>query len=210
MFINICQTDQIPAPDDISDDDLVNILSSDEPSLYRVPMSIGDAHSEGDNNGQPADVYDVVINNKFFEKIQKKPFFKSFFLTVVFEGLQDKYQFELEADNHIILKNKKSIGTLMTHRIQKRDVEKVLDKTYTPLIEEIKGVQNKAIEDLGKSESAINRNAVEEKRKASEIKYKLKRVPVTGKIEYLIGEFNIDAMVRFSIIILSKIKGGVL
>lgn len=91
------------------------------------------------------------------------------------------------------------MGSLMTHRIQKRDVEKVLDKTYTPLIEEIKAVQNKAIEDLDKSEPTANGNAGEEKPKASEIKYKLRREPVTGKVEYLIGEFNIDAMVRLSI-----------
>lgn len=164
-------------------------------------MSIGNAHSEGDRNGQPADVYDVAINTKFFNKVQKKPIFHSFFLTVVFEGLQDKYQFELEANKYVILKNKKSLGILMTHRIQKRDVEKVLDKTYTPLIEEIKAVQNKAIEDLDKSELG---NA-EEKPKTSEIKYKLRREPVAGKIDYLIGEFYIDAMVRLSIIIFSKI-----
>lgn len=39
-FINICHTDKIPAPKDISDETLVNVATSDNPSFI-IPMSIG-------------------------------------------------------------------------------------------------------------------------------------------------------------------------
>lgn len=48
VFINICHTDEVPPPEDISDEKLLEILSSDEPSSYRLPISIGDLHTEAD------------------------------------------------------------------------------------------------------------------------------------------------------------------
>jgi hypothetical protein len=48
VFINICQTSELPAPDDISEDTLVKIWSSDDHSSFRVPMSIGESHEEVD------------------------------------------------------------------------------------------------------------------------------------------------------------------
>ncbi len=43
-------SNQIPEPKDLSDDDLLRLLDSDDQSGYRVPMSIGDAHTEVDNS----------------------------------------------------------------------------------------------------------------------------------------------------------------
>jgi hypothetical protein len=48
VFINICQTPELPAPDNISEDTLVRIWSSDDHSSFRVPMSIGEGHEEVD------------------------------------------------------------------------------------------------------------------------------------------------------------------
>lgn len=48
VFINICHTDEVPPPEDISDNQLLEVLSSDEPSSYRLPISIGDLHMEAD------------------------------------------------------------------------------------------------------------------------------------------------------------------
>ena len=48
VFINICHTDVIPQPVDINESDLIKILESDEPSTFRVPMSIGECHEEVD------------------------------------------------------------------------------------------------------------------------------------------------------------------
>ena len=48
VFLNICQTDAIPAPADITDCELTDILDSDEPSSFRIPMSLGEGHDEVD------------------------------------------------------------------------------------------------------------------------------------------------------------------
>ncbi|XP_022128675.1 PIH1 domain-containing protein 1 [Pieris rapae] len=173
LFVNVCRTDAIPCPKDISNEELMQILSSDNPSSYRVPMSIGEGRMEPDKSGIPATVYDVAINTNFFSKIEKDEVFQTFFLTVVFEGLQDKYQFEIDMSKYTILKNRKSIGSLQSHRIQIRDVKSCEEKVK-PLIEEIK-----------KPTKESNK----------EIVYRLRREPPTGEIQYLLAEFKIPASV---------------
>lgn len=177
--MNVCLTEAIPCPRDISNEELMQILNSEDPSSYRVPMSIGEGRTEPDKSGSPATVYDVAINPDFFSKIEKDDLFQTFFLTVVFEGLQDKYQFELDMHRFTILKNRKSIGTLQSHRIQIRDVKKCEEKTR-PLIEEI---QKPNIKNL--------QGSVPKK----EFIYRLRREPPTGEIEYLLAEFMIPASV---------------
>ncbi|XP_045768080.1 PIH1 domain-containing protein 1-like [Maniola jurtina] len=180
VFVNICLTEAIPSPVDISNAELMQILNSDDPSSYRVPMSIGEGRTEQDKSGAPATVYDVAINPEFFSKIEKDDLFQTFFLTVVFEGLQDKYQFELDMQKFTVLKNRKSIGTLQSHRIQIRDVKKCEEKAK-PLIEEIQ------------KPAKISELAPAKKR---EFVYRLRREPPTGEIEYLLAEFMVPASVE--------------
>ena len=40
----------MPAPKDLSDDDLLRLLESEDQSGYRIPMSIGEGHVEVDNS----------------------------------------------------------------------------------------------------------------------------------------------------------------
>lgn len=47
VFINICVSDKIPAPEDISDIDLFKIID-DEETTYTIPMSIGSERMEMD------------------------------------------------------------------------------------------------------------------------------------------------------------------
>ncbi|XP_069356431.1 PIH1 domain-containing protein 1-like isoform X2 [Maniola hyperantus] len=180
VFVNICLTEAIPSPVDISNAELMQILNSDDPSSYRVPMSIGEGRTEQDKSGASATVYDVAINPEFFSKIEKDDLFQTFFLTVVFEGLQDKYQFELDMQKFTILKNRKSIGTLQSHRIQIRDVKKCEEKAK-PLIEEIH--KPAKISELAPA-------------KKKEFVYRLRREPPTGEIEYLLAEFMVPASVE--------------
>lgn len=35
---------QLPPPKDINEDELIRMLESDDPGLYKVPMSLGDPH----------------------------------------------------------------------------------------------------------------------------------------------------------------------
>lgn len=187
VFVNICLTDAIPCPRDITNDELMQILSSEDPSSYRVPMSIGEGRTEPDKSGVPATAYDVAIHPEFFKKIEKDELFQTFFLTVVFEGLQDKYQFELDMQRYTVLKNRKSIGTLQTHRIQIRDIKTTEDKLKPPLIQEIdKVLSNSKSEDMRKRE----------------IVYRLRREPPTGEISYLLAEFKIPAVVSMNYYIL--------
>ncbi|XP_063626127.1 PIH1 domain-containing protein 1-like [Cydia splendana] len=181
VFVNICLTEAIPSPRDITNDELMQILSSEDPSSYRVPMSIGEGRTEPDRSGAPATVYDVAINPEFFKKIEKDDLFQTFFLTVVFEGLQDKYQFEIEMQKFTVLKNRKSIGTLQSHRIQVRDV-KHCEETVKPLIEEISEKPNRKVTEI----------PVVKK----EIVYRVRREPPTGQIEYLLAEFKIPSSVE--------------
>ncbi|XP_022814633.1 PIH1 domain-containing protein 1-like [Spodoptera litura] len=182
VFVNICLTDAIICPRDISNEELMQILSSEDPSSYRVPMSIGEGRTEADRSGAPATVYDVAINPEFFKKIEKDDLFQTFFLTVVFEGLQDKYQFEIDMQKYTVLKNRKSIGTLQCHRIQIRGVKNNEKVTKSPLIEELddKGVVQKP------SVPTLKR----------ELEYRLRREPPTGEIEYLLAEFKIPSSVN--------------
>lgn len=181
VFINICQTDGIPCPRDISNDELMQILSSQDPSSYKVPMSIGEGRPELDKSGAPATAFDIAINPEFFKKIEKDELFQTFFLTVVFEGLQDKYQYDIDAQKYTILKNRKSIGTLQSHRIQARDIKgsEVETKQKAPLIEEI---NENSVEKIKSSQPA-----------KEEIVHRLRREPPKGNIEYLLAEFQIPS-----------------
>ena len=46
--MNICHTTVIPAPVDVTESELTCILESDEPSTFRIPMSLGEGHEEVD------------------------------------------------------------------------------------------------------------------------------------------------------------------
>ena len=49
--------------------------------------------------GQPVSSYDVAVNSTFFNKVQTNKLFLSFFMTVVLEGIQDKYNLELDVSS---------------------------------------------------------------------------------------------------------------
>jgi hypothetical protein len=48
VFVNICQISDVPAPEDINEETLLKIWSSDDHSSFRIPMSIGEGHEEAD------------------------------------------------------------------------------------------------------------------------------------------------------------------
>ena len=50
IFINICQSTSVPPPPALSRDELVELLESEDPGGYRVPMSLGEPHTELDNS----------------------------------------------------------------------------------------------------------------------------------------------------------------
>jgi len=52
VFINICHTTEIPAPEEKTEQELLKLLDADqdgdEPCQYRLPMSIGEGRTELD------------------------------------------------------------------------------------------------------------------------------------------------------------------
>ena len=52
VFINVCTSEKVPAAKEISDEELVKVLQSVDPTKYRVPMSLGEPRVEVDNRGQ--------------------------------------------------------------------------------------------------------------------------------------------------------------
>lgn len=126
--MNICKTDAIPPPKNIDENELIEIISSDAPGDFRVPMSIGEIRVEKDKKGEEAKACDIAIHPDFFKKIEEIEAFKSFFLAIVFHGLEDKYNLTC-TDEKIILRNRKTFGTLQMHRIQQREIDQKMGKS---------------------------------------------------------------------------------
>ena len=68
----------------------------------------------------------MVINPTFYSKIQKSELFHSFFLTIVLEGLESKYDLELER-KWTVLKNKKCMGSLHPHCIRSKSKPVIME-----------------------------------------------------------------------------------
>lgn len=118
LFINICQTEYIPAPPEKSEDDLRLIINSNNVTTYKIPMSISDLRKVMDKSGNFATACDIAINSSFFAKIKISDLFRHFFITIVFEAIENKYEIQLNLDNWTILKNRQAMGGLIKHRIR--------------------------------------------------------------------------------------------
>ncbi|KAL3987620.1 hypothetical protein ACER0C_014735 [Sarotherodon galilaeus] len=127
VFINVCQSNSVPPPPELSREKLVELLQSDDPSGFRVPMSLGEPHTEIDNSSQGCTAYDVVINQDFFQKCQKDPLFQQFVILVSVEGLENKYNLELSREWKV-LKNRKFLGSVSEQNIRTKS---------RPVIEEL-------------------------------------------------------------------------
>ncbi|XP_041672971.1 PIH1 domain-containing protein 1 [Cheilinus undulatus] len=117
VFVNICQSHSVPQPPELSREELVELLQSEDPSGFRVPMSLGEPHTEVDNSSQGCTAYDVVVNQEFFQKCQKDPLFQQFVILVSLEGLENKYSLELSRDWKV-LKNRKFLGSVSEQNIR--------------------------------------------------------------------------------------------
>lgn len=183
IFLNICHAENVPEPKELSEDDLLKLLESEEPTGYRVPMSLGEPHAELDKNGKGCTVYDIVINPKFFKKIQKSELFCTFMVSMSIEGLEEKYGLKFNRESWLILKNKKFMGTLSAQNIrntprpfiseisQSEKIACTETKKPVPLIQEI---SSKKIEPSGKKPT-----------------YKLIQEPLKGHPEVLVSEIHL-------------------
>lgn len=111
-------------------------------------MSLTELRLTPDKSGKDAVVCDVAVHPQFFRKIEALVIFRDFLITIIFEALDAKYNIQINRDTWIILKNRKCIGTLVKHRVQNRDVQKVYESYLNPtkehktLINELKSDSN--------------------------------------------------------------------
>ncbi|XP_012252460.2 PIH1 domain-containing protein 1-like [Athalia rosae] len=196
VFLNICVTPEIPAPEVISEEKLMELIQDETPSSYRIPMSIGQERMETDKSGEPTPTYDIAINTEFFKKCKEQKLFWVFMITVVLEGVSDKYDKHISPEGYVVLKNRKVFGKLQEHRIEKREVKNAMRK---PLIQDLTGNSLKPAEleteKINMSEVKTNPqldtgnfNEVHNSRKPE---YRILRDPREGSINKLIGEFKI-------------------
>lgn len=176
VFINVCQNEQIPNARLITDEQLVEMLEnldtySGEP--FRVPMSIGEPHDVSDKRGLTAAAYDVVINPLFLTKISTNVLFRSFFIQVVIEGIENKYELQLDRASLTQLKNCRYFG--------EQPSEQTVRTKSKPFIVE-----------TGKQEVQSETSAV---KKGSAPKFCIVQDPPEGAAEYLVAEFELPALV---------------
>lgn len=137
FFINLCQTDGIPAPEDITDDQLVAILNDGTPSQFKIPMSISQPRPMKDNSNSECQVCDIAVNCNFFKKVESGGLMRDFLITIVFEGIDSKYGIRLDELNWRVLKNKKFVDKLIAHSVQNRDVKAVYESYKNPTPEDM-------------------------------------------------------------------------
>nr|CAD7258791.1 unnamed protein product [Timema shepardi] len=198
VFINVCHTSGLPnPPKDVSDEELIKILASDEPTGFRVPMSIGEASEHPDKSGNPSIVYDVAVSSDFFAKVETSPIFKSFLVSVVLEGVQNKYDITLDTEEVVILKNRKVMGTLRPHRVQQREVNTqgpLIQEVYPPINTSSSGSKIKPRQ--GSSASPLQVEKLDTVLPTSQTverkpEYRIICEPVEGEPQHLVGEFKL-------------------
>lgn len=185
IFINICMADNVPSPKDLSDKELIEILESDDPTGFRIPMSIGEPHAEIDKSGKGCTAYDVVVNPAFMEKMKSSELFKTFFLTVTLEGIDSKYDTKLSRE-WVILKNRRFVGRLQEQsvRTQSKPVIMEMDHPDDSIVGTKSAPQNKLIQEVSSSQ--------EDKRsRGKEPDYRIVQEPAEGYPEFLVAEINL-------------------
>jgi hypothetical protein len=179
VFLNICKSIEINAPKDISDEELIELIDrqnmENSAFHFRVPMSLGEPHTELDNAAEACTAYDICINPAFLKKVLEKTTFMGFFISIVIEGLEEKYKIKLDR-NCKMLNRKKFMGKISEQSIRVKS---------KPLIAEM-------------SESEKQKN--EQTSKIEEIKritprYKIIREPAEGVVEFLVAEIELPKII---------------
>lgn len=182
IFLNICSTDELPAPKDISEGELTKLIDDVDAMNFRVPIGLGNPHAEIDKNGKGCTVYDILINTRFFEKIQKSDYFMGFFMTVVYEGLEDKYKMSLSRD-WVRLKNRKSFGQILPQRIRPKSKPIIQEMDSPCSVDTLREVSKKHISYETKSDLCI-----------PEPSHQIIFEPSVGKVEYLVIEISLPGV----------------
>ncbi|CAI4223558.1 unnamed protein product [Auanema sp. JU1783] len=122
-FVNLCHSVEVPSPiEDLDQDTLAQRIDQGDFS-YRVPISIGEIGHVTDNKNESCMKIDVLINTIFFEKrldIPKSDFFRHFITLVLCDAIEQKHSIKLDANDAIILTNRKKMGELDVMKLLKK------------------------------------------------------------------------------------------
>lgn len=164
FFINICHTNEIPGPKDISESELHKLIETQNATEFKVPLSVTKPRKGKDKSGKEVDISDVAVNGDFYAKKIRRAdgLFYHFLVTLIFESLEQKYQIELNTENFVLLKNRASIDQLVEHQIYNRDVKTV---------EKFHAAEENRLEMLGASgdEDDIKISPVDSKKKPGKV-----------------------------------------
>jgi len=190
VFVNVCSSEGVLKPKDISEDELKEIWASGDATKFRIPMAIGDVHKERDKSGRDCSVYDIIINPSFLEKIEKSRLFKEFFITLVYEGLSSKHDLQLNVD-YKILKNRKAIGTLQMQMVRTKSTPVILEMN-----QEMYDLEKEQLAEQQAAKNSVGnqlREVSTKRQNTQQItpKYVIIREPPTGPAEYLILEVTL-------------------
>ncbi|KAL4233162.1 PIH1 domain-containing protein 1 [Mactra antiquata] len=183
IFINLCTAEHVPPPQDLSDDDLLKLLESEDPTGFRIPMSIGEPHAEIDKSGGGCTAYDVVVSPIFMEKMKGSELFRTFFLTVMMEGLEEKYDMQLSRE-WIMLKNRRCVGTIQEQNMRTQSKPFIMEMgqgTESPVST---ASQNKLIQEVPSSKEDL-------KSRGKEPEYRIIQEPAEGHPDFLVAEINL-------------------
>ncbi|KAK2578049.1 hypothetical protein KPH14_008466 [Odynerus spinipes] len=185
VFLNVCTSTKIPPPEDITEEKLFSLLDDETPA-FAIPMSIGEERLEADKGGIPCITHDVIINKDYFEKCQTKQSFWLFTISVIMEGVSNKYNRCLDSKTCSVLKNRKVMGTLKPQRIEDREVRKMPLQLPKPLIQEISSSSKIVHDNIITSVQSQNNH-----KEPSTRNYVILKEPSRGVINRLIGLFQI-------------------
>ncbi|XP_028412147.1 PIH1 domain-containing protein 1-like [Dendronephthya gigantea] len=183
IFMNILSSEELPSPKDITETELQKLLEDPDATQFKIPLALGDPHAETDKSGKGCTVYDVVINDAFLSKLRTNNFFMGFFMTVVYEGIESKYNTTLSRD-WVMLKNKKCIGDINKHRIRNRS---------KPVIQEMDQLGDLGLNEVS-SRPLAPPSAKIESDAACEPSYRILQEPPTSSPEYLILEVSLPGV----------------
>ena len=144
IFINVCTSDAMKKPRDVTDDELVEIIRTQDSSQFRVPLSLGEPRTELDRSNNACVVYDVIVHSSLYAESQKRPLVMEFLLLLTVEGLEAKYGLELNREMRR-MQNIKYMGTPAEHRIRTQSKPRIEMEegdaiecnSYSPLITEV-------------------------------------------------------------------------
>ncbi|VDP44271.1 unnamed protein product [Soboliphyme baturini] len=103
-FINVCTCSELPHPRYLTEEELIAVLQSNVE--FRIPLSVSDVHYEFDKAGKQCMVFDVIVNDEFYRnKIKTSEVFKTYFIMVAVDAIEQKLHVKLDRNNWVLLRN---------------------------------------------------------------------------------------------------------